>query len=199
MHTITFLAAALALTVATSINAVAADAEAGSKPAGPAKFDPSRFYQAALCDPPYTFNAADDLYRIAEKTLKSAPLGLSANVYKTTEDIGQDGFKTNEVLFAASTYGVLIQGQVAEQLAAFYDLKPEKTSSLIAVKSYSRVLPRDQQRLRTMGVISVVARESNAIPGKTLLACEFVSNEDKKKLEEFEKFINGKPGSGGAR
>ena len=33
-------------------------------------------------------------------------------------------------------------------------------------------LPKDQQPLPDMGVVSIIARESPGLPGKTLLACD---------------------------
>jgi hypothetical protein len=68
----------------------------------------------------------------------------------------------------------------AHDLAAQYDLKPE-TSDLLgaSTKSFSRELPADLQPepgLAGTGKVFVVARQGDALPGKTLLACEFVQD-----------------------
>ena len=65
----------------------------------------------------------------------------------------------------------------ADDLAAKYDLKPE-TSDLMGTssKGYARELSQDLQPpegLAGPGKVSIVAREGDALGGKTLLACEF--------------------------
>jgi hypothetical protein len=103
---------------------------------------------------------------------------LGAAIYKLPNQIDRDGFKSTEVFFASNAVGVLIEGERADDLAAKYGLKPE-TSDLLgtATKGYSRELPADLQPEPGMagpGKVSIVARQGNALPGKTLLACEFV-------------------------
>jgi hypothetical protein len=103
-------------------------------------------------------------------------------------ELGQDGFKTNEVVFAGTSVGVLIQGQQAEALALRYQLQRERSSLLGAsTKGYARALPPGEQPRPDAGTVSIIARESAALPGKTLLACEFVSKEDQAALEAYEK------------
>lgn len=145
------------------------------------------FFDAALCKPPYTFASAQSLYEAAEKVAKPDMSKLGAAIYDLPGPIGKDGFASNQVVFANSTVGVLVQGAVATELAARYQLAPE-TSNLLGTssKGYARALPKDQQPLPDMGVVSIIARESPGLPGKTLLACEFASNEDIQALKRFE-------------
>ena len=145
------------------------------------------FYDGALCNPPYTMQSATELYDAAEKLVKPDTSLLTAYVYKLPSDIGRDGFKTNEVIFAGSSIGVLIEGARADELAAHYQLEREKSSILgTSTKGYARVLPDADQPTAEMGIVSIVARESEAIPGKTLLACEFVSHADLEALKNLE-------------
>ena len=146
------------------------------------------FYDAALCKPPYAMDSATALYEAAEKLAKPDTSLLTAYVYKLPQDLGQDGFKTSEVVFAGTSVGVLVQGQQAEALAQRYQLKPEGSSLLgTSTKGYARELPSAEQPRPDAGTVSIVARESAALPGKTLLACEFVSKEDRAALEAYEK------------
>lgn len=139
-----------------------------------------KFFDAALCKPPYTITSATEIYEAAEALAKPDTSSLGAAIYKLPDQIGRDGFKSSEVFFASSAVGVLIEGERADDLAAKYDLKPE-TSDLLGVstKGYSRELPADQQPepgLTGPGKVFVVARQGDALPGKTLLACEFVQD-----------------------
>lgn len=149
--------------------------------------DLTAFYDGALCNPPYTMQSATELYDAAEKLTKPDTSLLTAYVYKLPSDIGRDGFKTSEVVFAGSSVGVLIEGAQADELAARYQLEPEKSSILgTSTKGYARALPDAEQPTAEMGIVSIVARESDAIPGKTLLACEFVSHADLEALKSLE-------------
>ena len=146
------------------------------------------FYDAALCKPPYTTTSATALYEAAEKLAKPDTSLLTAYVYKLPRTIGQDGFTTSEVVFAGTSVGVLIQGQQAEALAQRYQLQRERSNLLGAsTKGYARELPAAEQPQPDAGTVSIIARESAAVPGKTLLACEFVSKEDRAALEAYEK------------
>jgi hypothetical protein len=146
------------------------------------------FYDAAICKPPYTMSSAMALYDAAEKLAKPDTSLLTANVYKLPQDIGQDGFKTDEVVFAGTSIGVLVQRAQAEALAKRYQLERERSTLLGAsTKGYARELPADQQPQPEGGTVSIIARESAALPGKTLLACEFVSKEDRAALEAYER------------
>lgn len=136
------------------------------------------FYDAALCKPPYSLDTATALYEAAEKLAKPDTSGLGAAIYKLPHQIGRDGFKSDEVLFAGSAVGVLIEGQRADELAAKYDLSPE-TRDLMGTssKGYARELTSDlqpEEGLAGPGKVFIVAREGNALNGKTLLACEFI-------------------------
>lgn len=158
----------------------------GTLQAAHASADP--FYDAALCKPPYTMTSATTLFEAAEKLAKPDTSLLSAYVYKLPQDIGQDGFKTSEVMFAGTSVGVLVQGQQAEALAQRYQLKREPSNLMgTSTKGYARELPSAEQPDPGTGMVSVIARESPALPGKTLLACEFVWNADRKALEAYEK------------
>lgn len=138
----------------------------------------SQFYDAALCRPPYSLQSATVLDAAAAKLTKpdtSSPLG--AAIYKIPHQIGRDGFESNEVFFANGAVGVLINGLRADELGAKYGLKPE-TSDLpgTSTRGYARVLPVEEQPAEGLagpGKVSIVARESAALPGKTMLACEF--------------------------
>jgi hypothetical protein len=146
------------------------------------------FYDAALCKPAYTTASATTLYEAAEKQAKADTSMLTAYVYTLPQDVGQDGFKTNQVVFASTSVGVLVQGLQADALAARYHLQRERSTLLGAsAKGYSRVLPAAEQPTPDAGTVSVIARESPSLPGKTLLACEFVSKEDRQALEDYEK------------
>jgi len=149
--------------------------------------DMAAFYDGALCSPPYTMQSATELYDAAEKLTKPDTSLLTAYVYKLPSDIGRDGFKTSEVVFAGSSVGVLIEGARADDLAARYQLQPEKSSILgTSTKGFARALADAEQPTAEMGIVSIVARESDAIPGKTLLACEFVSHADLEALKAVE-------------
>jgi hypothetical protein len=113
---------------------------------------------------------------------------LGAAIYHLPASIARDGFVTRDVVFAGSSVGVLVEGEVAAELAQRYDLAPEK-SHLLGASSlgFSRLLPDSEQGMKEMGLISVVARQGPSLHGKTLLACEFVSDEDRKGLDEMER------------
>jgi hypothetical protein len=146
------------------------------------------FYDAALCKPPYTMDSATALYEAAEKITKPDTSLLTAYVYKLPDEIGQDGFSSKEVVFAGTTVGVLIQGSQADALAKHYQLKPERSSLFgTSSKGYARALPSAEQPLPDMGIVSIIARESPSLPGKTLLACELVMKEDQAALDRYEK------------
>jgi hypothetical protein len=146
------------------------------------------FYDAAICKPPYTMSHASDLYDAAEKLAKPDTSMLTAAVYTLPQALGQDGFKSNQVVFAGTSIGVLVEGLQADALAARYHLEREKSSLFgTSSKGYSRALPAEEQPQSDEGTVSIIARESPSLPGKTLLACEFVSAADKRALEAFEK------------
>lgn len=143
-------------------------------------FDKSAFFDAALCKPPYTTTSATEMYDEAEKLAKADTSLLTAAVYKLPADFGKQGFKTDELIFAGTSIGVLIEGLRADELAKIYHLKSDNLGNLLgtASKSYARALAKADQPAKDMGVVSVIARESAAFPDKTLLACEFATHED---------------------
>lgn len=140
--------------------------------------DNSQFFDAALCKPAYTTTTASALYDEAEKVGKYQLQGVMA-VYPLPEAVLKDGFSTKEFVLAGSTYGVLIEGLKAEELAKAYQLTPEAPNPMIvATKSFIRVLDDADQPSPEMGRVAITAREANGIPGKTLLSCEFTSQAD---------------------
>ncbi|QNA84354.1 hypothetical protein G4G27_10425 [Sphingomonas sp. So64.6b] len=146
------------------------------------------FYDAALCKPPYTMDSATTLYEAVEKIAKPDKSLLTAEVYKLPDEIGQDGFSSREVVFAGTAIGVLVQGLQADALAKRYHLEPERSSLLgTSSKGYARALPAAEQPSPDAGIVSIVARESPSLPGKTLLACELVMKEDQAALDSYEK------------
>lgn len=148
----------------------------------------SAFFDAALCQPPYSTDRATALYEAAEKLAKPDQSSLGAAIYHLPTPISRDGFTTQDVLFGNMTIGVLVDGNVADQLAKRYKLTPEKSDLFgTSPKGFSRLLPDDQQGMKEMGLISVVAREGDALNGKTLLACEFVDEADRQAMEAMEK------------
>jgi hypothetical protein len=139
--------------------------------------DPT-FFDAALCNPPYSMTSATAIYDAAEKLAKPDTSSMGAAIYKIPQQIGQDGFKSDEVFSAGSAVGILIQGLHADELAAKYDLKPE-TSDLLGASSKGGMRERFRKSYPPVGLagpgkVSIVAREDDALAGKTLLACEFV-------------------------
>lgn len=148
----------------------------------------SPFYDAAICKPPYTMESATALYEMAEKLAKPDTSMLTANVYVLPEELGRDGFKSRKVIFGGTMVGVLIEGLQSDALAARYHLTKERSTIFgTSAKGYARALPLDQQPQPDFGTVSIVARESAALPGQTLLACEFVSKADQQALEAYDK------------
>ena len=158
----------------------------GMMVAHPALADP--FFDAALCKPPYTTDSATALYETAEKTATRDTSQKGAAVYKLPAPITQDEFSAAAVLFAGTAFGVLVDGQQADALAARYHLQREKSNLFgTSSKGFALALPGADQPRPNDGIVSIVARESRGFPGKTLLACEYVSNEDRLGLEAYEK------------
>lgn len=151
-------------------------------------FDRAAFFDAALCKPAYTTASATKMYDEAEKLAKADMSLLTAAVYKLPADFGRQGFKTSELFFAGTSFGVLVDGLRADDLAKSFHLKSDELGSLLgtATKSYARPLPKADQPDAETGTVSVVARESAAFPGKTLLACEFVTNEDREAMKQIQ-------------
>lgn len=148
----------------------------------------NEFYDAAICKPPYTMDSATALYEAAEKRAKADTSMLTAAIYTLPEELGQDGFQTRQVVFAGTATGVLIEGLRADALAERYQLTKERSTVFgTSTKGYARALPPEQQPQSEMGTVSIVARESASLPGKTLLACEFVSKADQEALDAFGK------------
>ncbi|AOK05489.1 hypothetical protein LGM90_11985 [Burkholderia sp. AU28942] len=142
-------------------------------------------FNAALCKPPFTSNLMDAIYNAAKAAdPKPDSSMLGAAVYRLPERIRRDGFTTQHVVFVATGIGVLVEGEVAEQLAKRYELTREQDHLLGASSiGYSR-------RLNVRGpggaLILVSARQGPALKGRTLLACEMTSDEDIKALEQLE-------------
>jgi len=149
--------------------------------------DTRAFFDAALCQPAYTTKAATALYDDAEKVSKYQMVGIMA-VYPLAEAVVKDGFSATDFVLAGSTYGVLIEGQKAEDLAKTFNLTKEAPNPMIAAtKSYIRVLDDADQPSPEMGQVAITARESQIIPGKTLLSCEFTSLADLEVMKSMAK------------
>jgi len=146
------------------------------------------FFAAAVCQPPYNFDHATKLYNAAEKLTKPDMSRFGAAVYHLPAAIARDGFTTQDILFAGSAFGVLLDGEVAAKLAQTYHLAPE-TSHLFGASTtgFARQLPDADQPMKDMGLVSIVARQGPGLNGRTMLACEFVSHEDRAQLEAFDK------------
>jgi hypothetical protein len=142
------------------------------------------FFEAALCQPPYTTKTASDLYDAAAKHGRADNGGLSA-LYKLPSPIEKDGFKADEVVFVKNTFGVMLAGAQADKLAKRFRLSPEKPSVLrgAITKGYGRALEAKLQPSPERGVVSIVAREDASLPGKTMLACEFLTHDEVQALK----------------
>jgi hypothetical protein len=159
----------------------------GSLPACAQAATEPDFYGAALCNPPYSIGTANELYEAIEKVAKADTSTLGAAIYPLPTPIARDGFTASAVVFAGMSVGVLIEGEVADALARRYGLEQERSHLLGASRvGFARELPVEQQQMQELGLISVVAREGAAMPGKTLLACEFVSTEDRQAMKRAE-------------
>ncbi|NWK95359.1 hypothetical protein DM806_06705 [Sphingobium lactosutens] len=145
------------------------------------------FFGAALCQPPYSTGSATALYEAAETIAKADTSTLGAAIYPLPKPIERDGFVAKAVLFAGMSVGVLLEGEVAAEAAKRYGLSAEK-SHLLGASSlgFARQLDDAEQGMQEMGLISIVARQGPAMAGRTLLACEFVSHEDRQALESLE-------------
>ena len=107
--------------------------------AAPAQPD---IFNAALCNPPFTSDLMDAIYNIAKAAdPKPDESMLGAAVYRLPEPIHRDGFTTQQVVFVSTGIGVLVDGEVADQLAKRYQLTLEKGHLLGASSvGYSRRL-----------------------------------------------------------
>lgn len=149
--------------------------------------DTSSFFDAALCQPAYTTRAASALYDEAEKVAKYQLQGIMA-VYPLPEAVAKDGFSATDFVLQGTTYGVLIEGEKAEELAKKYNLEKQAPNPMIvATKSYIRVLDDADQPSPEMGQVAITAREAQSIPGKTLLSCEFTSLADLETMKAMAK------------
>jgi len=167
---------------------ILAAATAAAMPAQALSPADADYFGAALCQPPYSLSGATALYEAAEKLAKPDTSGLGAAVYHLPAPLNRDGFTAQDVIFAGMAVGMLVNGEVAEQLAKTYDLQPEKSHLMGAsTLGFARLLPDADQGMKDMGLISIVARQGPGLGGKTLLACEFVSNEDRANMEEWDK------------
>lgn len=141
----------------------------------------SAFFDAALCKTPYSTRHVLNLYEAAEK-LSKVDKSSGAAVFHLSAPIKKNGLVAQDVVFASSTVGVLVEGNVAEKLAKQYNLAPEEIN-ITGMTGYTRQLPDAQQGLKELGLIYLVALVSGEFKDKTLLGCQFVSNEDRKNME----------------
>ncbi|MGA1810293.1 hypothetical protein VHN57_05860 [Sphingobium sp. WW5] len=130
---------------------------------------------------------ATRLYKAAETLGKADTSTLGAAVYTLPSKIERDGFTASAVIFSGSSVGILLDDEVAQKAAQHFGLRSEG-SHLFGASSlgFARVLPDEQQSMKELGLISVVARQGPALAGKTLLACEFVSHADREALEQYD-------------
>lgn len=149
--------------------------------------DNNQFFDAALCKPAYTTQAASALYDEAEKITRYQLVGAMA-VYPLPDAVEKEGFSTKAFVLAGTTYGVLVEGQKAEALAKTFKLTKEAPNPMIvASKSYIRVLDDADQPSPETGRVAITAREAQSIPGKTLLSCEFTSLADLEAMKTMAK------------
>lgn len=151
------------------------------------------FYDMALCQPSYSTKSFNEAMAEAEKLSERDSSIFATYIYKSSNNLARDGFESNEVFFAGTAAGILIKGEKADELAAKYNLSASKNTLLNANKNYMRELTEDQlspESLKMDGKVYIVARETNALKGKTLLACEFVSNYDLKAMQALEALKN---------
>lgn len=146
-------------------------------------------FGAALCEPPYSSDIATRVSDAVEKFTKPDMSMMGAAVYHLPKPIERDGFVTQAVVFSGVSVGVLVEGHVAAQLAAKYNLQRE-TSDLLGASTlgFSRRLPDKLQIAKDFGLISLIAREGPALGGKTLLACELDSYQDLESLEALKRY-----------
>ena len=158
-----------------------ADATASAQPADQAPAWPvvqpaPDFFGAAICQPPSSFINNERLYLAAEKRAKADTSTMGAAIYHLPAPITRDGFSTQDVVFAATGVSVLRPGDAAV-LAKRYGLTPETSPPPGAsIAGFTRLLPDEEQGMKDLRLISVVARRGPATRGMTLLACEFVSD-----------------------
>lgn len=170
----------------SNINLLLAAIMAGGLPASAMATAPD-FFSAAICEPTYSASGATELYEAAEKLGNADTSVLGAAIYPLPRPIERDGFKAVSVVFASTSVGVLLEGHVAQEAAGRYSLARETSRLLGASRlGFSRGLPDGKQAMSELGTVSIVARESAGIEGKTLLACEFVSHQDRQALERYD-------------
>lgn len=143
----------------------------------------STFFDAAFCKPPYSTAYAMDLYNAAEK-LGKADKSSGAAVYHLSAPIKKNGFVAQDIVFIGSTVGILIEGNVAEKMAKQYHLAREEIN-ITGMTGYTRQLPDSQQGLKDAGLVYLVALMSGEFKNKTLIGCQFVSNEDRKNIDSL--------------
>lgn len=152
-HRLSWRGAAAVGAVAVAITAAPLTALA----APPAQPD---IFNAALCKPPFTSDLMDSIYNTAKAAdPKPDESMLGAAVYRLPEPIHRDGFTTQQVVFVSTGIGVLVDGEVADQLAKRYQLTLEKGNLLGASSvGYSR-------RLTVRGPGGALILVSTARPG----------------------------------
>ncbi|QKR98551.1 hypothetical protein F9288_01990 [Sphingomonas sp. CL5.1] len=69
------------------------------------------FFAAATCQPPYSVGNAQTLHEAAEKIARPDLSRLGGAVYHLPAPISRDGFTTQDILFAGSAFGMLIEGE----------------------------------------------------------------------------------------
>lgn len=138
------------------------------------------FFRAALCQPTWT---ADSIRAVNGAAAKVATPTFSGSMvlFHLPKPISRDGFTTQDVMLGSHLNGVLIDGKVAADLARRYDLEPENAGGV----GFARQLPDSQQKWKDQGLAFIVAREREE--GNTLLACEFVANDELEIREDVQR------------
>ena len=157
----------------------------------------AKAFDAALCNPAYSVNSATALYKEAEKVTKADMSSASgAAIYALPKAVERDGFTARQLVIAGTAVGVLIEGERADALAAKYQLVKEDANLLSGysannpyvaynhyTKGYARQITVNGKShasiYGTPGMVLITARESQALPDKTLLTCEFISDFDR--------------------
>jgi hypothetical protein len=147
----------------------------------------SKAFDAALCKPAYSVESSTALYQEAEKVSKADVLAGMAT-YKLPKAVERDGLTAEQLVFAGTSVGVVIEGTRAQALAAKYQLVNEDEKLLSvnnpnAAHGYARqIMVNGKSKSSiygTPGTILITAREGEAFQGKALLTCEFISDYDR--------------------
>lgn len=91
-------------------------------------------FAAVLCGPPYSIEAAMALYEEVKSPGQPDTSIMGTAIYHLPVAIHRGGFTGQALVFAGSSVGILLDGEVAQEAARRYDLQPEKSHLLGALK-----------------------------------------------------------------